>query len=238
MVRIRYYIAECQYYNGKIEEAYQSCLEGGHSLFYCQNCEEEAKYYNLIGLIYSQSKKELKALKYYIRGIDYAEEYNMQGMLGVFYNNIADLYERLGNHESAMRYFKKSIAIYNKVEEKKSIKAVVYINIAASYCMMKNYIEAEKYYVCSETYFKKEIKNQKYYELSLLSVKCMIELGQKKNQLALECFEKIVVLVKQKTLYRNNFRYIIAICQHMIELRYGERIINFYSYIRRKKQPY
>jgi len=66
------------------------------------------------------------------------------------YNNIANVYQTMGNYDIALDYSKKALAIANKIfSEPNSILATTYNNIGGIYDLKGELFEAEEYYLKS-----------------------------------------------------------------------------------------
>ena len=105
------------------------------------NTSMQATLLNNIATIYDNKGELDKALSYYDESLSLTTNEKKKASL---YNNIALLYNEKGNHQKAVEYFHKAIEISEKYGDYRSA-SIDKLNLGATYEIMKDYKNAEKY---------------------------------------------------------------------------------------------
>lgn len=102
--------------------------------------------YDMLGSYYSDCSKHDSARMYYIKGIDYSRQYNLEEHSGDIYNNLGGLYLKEAENEQALSYF--DTALKNAVKYKNYLlQAKVQTNMATIYYSMSIYSKALEHYL-------------------------------------------------------------------------------------------
>ena len=163
--------------DNRLEEAIQLIQNAIYLYKQSEVYEKYVEALNLMGVIYVTMGNELLAMDYYLDGLECAMEHDCHNIIMVFYNNIGSSYQKLGEHEKAIRYFEKSAKALEKPECMKEVYydvrcLVTYINLAAEYSYLEDYDLAEKYIGLAEQYMEGE--KAEIYRYTFLIMKCRL----------------------------------------------------------------
>ncbi len=111
---------------------------GNLALGLAQKCKmpyEEADILTRIGIVKRNQSRFSEALEYYIKALEISKKHGFLKLQGYCYNNIADIYNRLGLYDKALEYAKVGLETLCQVDEKNAlgyvfnIKGLIYKNM-------------------------------------------------------------------------------------------------------------
>lgn len=147
-----YYLAITNYFKGFPNLALEY-LEEFSDIFEARNDSLRLSFgYNMMGVIYTEQREDVKAIEYLIRSTEIAN--SLQDYEGVLtgYSNIGSLYLNLGEEEKAREYYQKSvdITLENHLEEQ---MGAPFVNLAGA---VEDQQQKEELYQVAERAFKKQ----------------------------------------------------------------------------------
>ncbi len=103
-----------------------------------------AKSYNYLGLIYWKLSNFTKALDYYLHSLKIKEQLGNKYEIALTLNNIANIFNLVGDNESGITYSKRALKISDELNND-YIKGRAYQNLGVSYSNKKDFGNALKY---------------------------------------------------------------------------------------------
>ena len=88
-----------------------------------------------------------RAMDFYLKALNFAEENNFSTNLAMIYNNLGVIHHRREEYEKAEEYYLKALEI-NKIQNNKEELSLNYNNLAGIYLNKKKYDEALNYALC------------------------------------------------------------------------------------------
>ena len=120
------------------------------------------KIYNNLGLIYRNRVEYQKALKYFLKCIDFYQVNKIEKMEASISSNIGLIHLDINNYDLALDYFNKSLHIYNKLEIENTIRVGnIWVNIGKVNFLKKNYHQAIENFLKAQKIY--QLLNQPFY---------------------------------------------------------------------------
>lgn len=100
--------------NGKPDECLDYLKEGIRCMVGTPQEKNVSRCYNMLGVIAQGQNNLLMAAEHYNKALTYANRYQDHLMRNFITGNMADMYYRMGAYEKAFKYFKESMAEYDR----------------------------------------------------------------------------------------------------------------------------
>lgn len=108
--------------------------------------KELATLYNYVGVIYQDYKYDIPtALSYYNKGLPFSLKIKDSVEIAYVYNNLGDVFYKIGNIPLAFEYGRKSLAIFERLNNTRGI-AYSYINLGEVNRISKKFDTALYYF--------------------------------------------------------------------------------------------
>ena len=188
-----YYFAENYWFQGDTEQTM-------HCLTECTKCFRAAKMheflartYNMMGAVSDSRDNKVVALNYYYTGLQFAERYQLDYVLGMIETNIAYILVRMKHFREAAEHYERAIESYRQSEDnlhRNHNLAACMLHCGSCYLRIG---EKDKAYLLSEQIQKMRKKQPgKSYpdiEIKIFQGECLAAQGKREE--ALQCVEEV-----------------------------------------------
>lgn len=199
--------------------------------------ESDVKLYcdilNITGIIYSAIGNEMMAVEHYLMGLSVSLKNNYSVASGKFYNNIGSEYQKLCDHQNAVRYFKLSLA---ELEKDESVRQdnyanrafIINMNLCTEYYELDEYEKAEVYLNNARLYVDDSSNEGK--RLSFLVQECKLYIHTGKEELVQSRFPELMELalnIKDRTDFWSDMEELCKLALALKRLDEMKQIIDF-----------
>lgn len=171
----------------------------------CENRDEIAEVYNMIGVICGAQGDSVRAVKHYLRGLEAAEEQGLFHVSGRVYNNLGSEYQNHGRHENAIDYFLRAIDAFKHINADRYDRYNAWmlctcLNLGISYTETEKYDSAKLYIDAAKWYLEMDGKEESAFDILITECRYRWAIGDKAfvydnlDQLCGEVMEKTSVI--------------------------------------------
>ncbi len=150
----------------------------------CENRDEIAEVYNLIGVICGAQGDGVRAVKHYLRGLEVAEEQGLFHVSGRLYNNLGSEYQNQGRHENAINYFLRAIDAFKHINADRYDRYNAWmlctcLNLGISYTETEKYDSAKLYIDAAKWYLELDRSEESAFDILITECRYKWAIGDK-----------------------------------------------------------
>jgi diguanylate cyclase (GGDEF)-like protein len=221
-----FYRGETFFRLGKYEKAlkcFSDCLYG-------QTEEADsavmANIYNILGLIHSTMGYQLLALDQYLKACEYAARVHDYRKIVIIQVNIGWLYSDIGDYDSSLRYYKKSLEDMKKIRDDNgySLEVLVLSYIGQIYFKTAQYEEGVR--IVNELEKHTEKERGMFYQVSVQNLNILGYTYTNEKEKCMENIDRLIENAKRKEDFLEFSEAYFDICRFIID-HYREKARQF-----------
>lgn len=128
-----FYMAFFYLKNGSQDECLSYLNESIRCMMGTEQEKQLSRCYNILGIIAHGQNNLLLAAEQYDKALTYAEKYANHYMHYIIFNNLADVYYRIGAYEKAFECYRESIGVYEQYGDDSAVSAYNYMVMLSGY---------------------------------------------------------------------------------------------------------